>query len=144
MTALVVVLMLAAPVVSLANCCCVANRLSHQWGLSSEGCCEQPKVRKCCAAIDVQSAICQQSIQLHLECDGCQCDQACGRQPAVVAVALPQERDFFLPFALDPLITADLAIVNDPTGLSASSGRDRSACYLSAPHRCAMLCRWLN
>jgi len=144
MTTLVVIMMLATPVVSLANCCCVANRLSNQLGLSSESCCERPEARSCCDSVGDHAAACQTSIRLHWEHDSCQCDQACGRQPAVVAVAPPQEPDSLRPLAIDPVIIADLAIVSGLVGLSMTSGRDRSACYLSAPHRCATLCRWLN
>lgn len=147
-TIVIVIALLLAPSLALANCCCDVSRLAGELGVAqSIGCVSSaPSASACCLAPpSTSSAEAQQNegpqsvesgCQCH--CDGC-ADQSWDRAD-ILATAQDQLR---VPFSGMPSVV----LLAPDYGCQAPSVRlaERSVSFsYSAPQRCAALCRWLN
>lgn len=168
-TMLVVTAMLLAPTVSLASCCCVLAKVGQAAGLSTNGCCDHDSVPSCCASrgdeghgiqeSSAQRSCCSNRVpaqptdrspQASTTAEGipspshCDCERSCCDGVSSLDVAISNESD-------SPRLGHD--VDSEPVFLFVSyalvptsfeSGINHSPRFLSAPHRCATLCRWLN
>jgi hypothetical protein len=159
-TAIVVVSMLFAPTLSLASCCCVLAKLSVAAGISQTGCCDEAATASCCSSHAVTMPVKQRSccsggesvatasppqgdanaLPSHTSCD---CEQSCCDGVNLLEPAIYGEgsslRSFEAP-AATPVFMAD----HESFSAGIPLWIDRSPPFLSSPHRCATLCRWLN
>lgn len=148
-TMFIVVAMLFASTASLASCCCVLAKVGQAVGLSAGGCCDHNDVASCCASSALETAPTSQSW-----CSGqtggqsvpikCNCEQSCCDGVSVLNVAITTVKDsprFVQEMGFD---TPCLFTSYDFIPSSSKFGVDHTLRFLSAPHRCATLCRWLN
>jgi hypothetical protein len=170
-TMLVVTAMLLAPTVSLANCCCVLAKVGQAAGLSTDGCCDRDSVPSCCASRGGQADGIQASSAQRSCCSNrapaqptdrspdasskaeaeavpspsqCDCERSCCDGVSNLNVAISNESDSP---RLGHDVDSEPAFLFVSYGLvptSFESGIDHSPRFLSAPHHCATLCRWLN
>jgi hypothetical protein len=163
-TLIVVMAMLLAPTAALASCCCVLAKVGQATGLSTDGCCDRQDApsccstksnhgsqtgRSCCTSRAVGSPAnttphvltLQDSLSSPTQCE---CERSCCDGLRAPNVAINNESDssrFGHDVDSEPtflFVSYDLA----PT--SFELGVDHAPRFLSAPHRCATLCRWLN
>lgn len=153
---LIVMAMLLAPTASCANCCCVLTKLGDAAGFSVDSCCDQQAVRSCCVsratkATPVRNACCNVSPGSHLA-DAktvhsaptkCECEQSCcdGADFLILATLVDKDSSQFVQH-LDA--ASSFSVAYDFSLTRSELGKSHSFPFLSAPHRCASLCRWLN
>lgn len=163
-TTIVVMAMLLAPTASLANCCCVLAKLGRGTGLSTGGCCDRDEAPACCASRAVRElpalrSCCSSRVsdeptgtpaQVSAMADTlsspsqCACERSCCDGASDLSAVILNEGDS--PRSRHDVVSelAFLFISYDFIPSSFTLGRDRSPRFLSASHRCATLCRWLN
>ena len=162
-TMIVVTALLLAPTASWASCCCILAKIGRSAGLLTVSCCGDTTVPTCCASrgvegLPVKSICCSGRVGVNfatmpqsdttqsthpapLQCD-CQ-RSSCDRVNASV-VAINSESDLL---RIGQDLTSEASISStlcDFIPAAVTLGKDHTTRYLSAPHRCATLCRWLK
>lgn len=136
--------LLLAPSLTLANCCCDLSRLTVGLGITQPHCCntennEQPI--HCCSS----PASTGDSANTHPVVVDCPCECGGCSAPEIVRfdVTVPTQDSLVLPDADSGLV---ILLAADEGGFLSSARLEacRASLSLSAPQRCATLCRWLN
>lgn len=162
-TSFVVITLVLAPTVSMANCCCVLAKVGRAAGLPANSCCDRHAVAACCASsvgetVLAQRVCCavrgdtestnglnsQRFASDQVESPKCDCERSCCDDASVLQVAITSDADSSRLGQDVAVESSDLFVSYDLIPASLRLGTDRSPCFLSAPHRCATLCRWLN
>lgn len=156
LTTIVVLAVLLAPTASMASCCCVIARVGQAVGIAANGCCDQTQVVSCCQSPAVNApsrACCGQretlgrvalSAQTSVLPTECSCEHSCCDGLITRPAAILSENES--PRIIHG-VSLDAAILLgsiDRIPSTQKIGVDRSFGFLSASHRCATLCRWLN
>jgi hypothetical protein len=173
-TTLVVISLIFAPSLSQASCCCVIAKLGQAVGLDNTGCCEQVDRSTCCAppvtcapeATSERASLppccragispevlqtvsgCGANVSSDLKSPNgsksCQCERSCCDNIQERIEAISGEREDLrllqdIPAEASVLFVAYQSI---PSNFAVQIGSEPR--FLSVPHRCATLCRWLN
>ena len=148
-TMFIVVAMLFAPTASLASCCCVLAKVGQAVGLSAGGCGDHNDVASCCVSPALETAPTPQSCCIgrtgvQSVPSNCDCEQSCCDGVSIPTVAITTDNDS--PRSAHNMASDSPYLFASYDFIPASSkfGIDHSFRFLSAPHRCATLCRWLN
>jgi hypothetical protein len=166
-TTLVVISLIFAPSLSQASCCCVLAKLGQAVGLADTGFCERGGVATCCASpVTSASQATPERASLPACCStgkvpaggvnvssdvkspaggkSCQCERSCCDNIQERIEAISSERED-LRLQQDFSAQASVFFVayqSIPIKFAVEIGAEHR--FLSAPHRCATLCRWLN
>lgn len=162
-TMIVVIAMLLAPTASWASCCCILAKIGRAAGLPTVSCCDDTTDPSCCASRGVEELPAQRGCcggraggqlatmpqtaatqGVHPAPLQCNCDESCCDGANALAAAINSESDS-LRIGQDLASEAStLFAPYDFIPTAATLGIDHAPRYLSAPHRCATLCRWLK
>jgi hypothetical protein len=153
---IVVLAVLLAPTASLASCCCVIARVGQAAGIATNGCCDQTQVASCCqshSGASTPRSCCGQretlgcgtlAVPASVLPTDCSCEHSCCDGLIIRPAAILTENESSRIIHSVSLDTAILFAPIDRIPAVQKIGVDLSFGFLSAPHRCAALCRWLN
>lgn len=160
---LVAISMLLAPTASLASCCCVLAKISVAVGMSPSGCCGDTDKDSCCPSASANAAsenhgCCNGRVlspttitpkfsfvvRDHASSTQCECERSCCDGVSNLSPAIQSEKPSAQSLSDDAVATPLLWAAYDSVPASTELRIDRSPPFLSSPHRCATLCRWLN
>ena len=156
LSTIVVLAVLLAPTASLASCCCVIARVGQAVGITTKGCCNRTEVASRCELHPVDAiprSCCSQreslgrgtlAVQASVLPTDCSCEHSCCDRLIIRPAAIITENDSSRIIHSVSLDTVNLLASIDRIPACQKIGVDHSFGFLSAPHRCATLCRWLN